>query len=402
MPERSSAPAVEPPRGPGWIRDVPLALVLALIGLVSLRFLGRGRGGPGDGGPPFGSGAADAVTPDALAVVLVGIAAVALVLRRRQPRWTLVVTTAATAIYLAIGYPYGPILASLAVAIYSVARRLPTRPAALWAGAAFVGLLVHLVTRPPEGTALGGAVPAATWVALPFTIGLARRLAAEGRERSRRDADDRLVEAERLRLAQEVHDVVGHGLAAIQMQADIALHVRESRPGQPEEALRAISSASAEALDELRSTLSTIRPDSGAADGASRVPTPGVARLDALCERVRAAGVDVDLEVTGVREALPAATDLAVYRIVQESLTNVVRHSAHPRAEVRVAGTEGAVSVTVTNREPRPEAHAPGFGITGMRHRATQLGGELTHGPGPQPGTFRITATLPLPPEEKP
>lgn len=244
--------------------------------------------------------------------------------------------------------------------------RLPTRPAALWAGAAFLALLVHLVTHPPGGAALGGVLPAATRVALPFTIGLARRL------------------------------------AAIQMQADIALHVREARPGQPEEALRAISAASAEALAELRTTLSTIRPDSPGAQGDSRSLTPGVARLDALCDRVRAAGVAVDLEVTDVRQPLPAAVDLAVYRIVQESLTNVVKHATHPRAEVRVAGTAAAVTITVKNRDPLPEDHAPGFGIVGMQRRASQLGGELAHGPGPEPGTFRISAALPLPPEESP
>lgn len=402
MPERSTASA-RPPRGPAWLRDVPLALALAVVGLVSLRFLGREGGRPGrgpEGPPPFGP--VDDVPPDALAAVLVGVAAVALVLRRLRPRWTLVVATAATATYLTLGYPYGPILVSFAVAVFSVARHRPTREAGLWSGAALVALLVHLAPHLPDGSAIAGVVPAAAWVALPFSIGLARRLAADARARARADADERLVDAERLRLAQEVHDVVGHGLAAIQMQADIALHVRASRPGQPEEALRAISAASAEALEELRSTLSRIRPDDAAAHDGSRDPTPGVARLDALCERVRAAGVAVDLEIDGVREPLPAATDLAVYRIVQESLTNVVKHSQHPRAEVRVTGSDDGVEVTVTNEDVHPDDHTPGFGIVGMRRRATQLGGTLTHGRGPRPNTFRVTAALPLPPEESP
>lgn len=407
VPRRSTGrPA--PARGPGWLREVPLALLLAVLGLVTLPFLGGGEGpwgrqgqGPGDG-PPFGPGASDAVPPDALALALVATAAVALVLRRRQPVWTLVVTTTATATYLALGHPYGPVLLSLAVAVFAIARHRPTREAALWSSGAFVALLVHLFTQPPGGSAVAGVVPAATWVVLPFTIGWARQVLADARARSRADADERLVQAERVRLAQEVHDVVGHGLAAIQMQADIALHVRAARPGQPEEALRAISAASAEALEELRTTLSTLRPEDSGAPDDSRAPTPGVARLGALCERVRAAGVEVDLEVSGVDAALPAATDLAVYRIVQESLTNVVKHSAHPRAEVRVGRDEDAVTVTVTNQDLHADDHVAGLGITGMRHRATQLGGELTHGPGPRPHTFRIHAVLPAPPKESP
>lgn len=410
MPDRSPS---ERPRGPGWVREVPLALLLAVLGFVTLPFLGDDRGpwGPGrgpdggagdgpGGGPPFAPEWLDASAPDALAAVLVLMAAVALVLRRRHPPWTLSVTTLATAAYLAVGYPYGPILLSLAVAVFAVARYRPTRQATAWAVGAFAALFVATLVGPHGEQALAGVVPLAAWVALPFTIGLARHLVTDARARARADADERLVQAERLRLAQEVHDVVGHGLAAIQMQADIALHVRDSRPHQPEEALRAISAASAEALEELRSTLSTVRSDETAAEDGSRAPTPGVARLDALCARVSAAGTEVDLDVR-VDGPAPAAVDLAIYRIVQESLTNVVKHSAHPHAEVRVEQGADGVEVTVTNQDLHPEGHAPGFGITGMRRRATQLGGELTAGPGPTPGVFRVHATLPLPrPEE--
>nr|WP_245354251.1 histidine kinase [Brachybacterium sacelli] len=250
-----------------------------------------------------------------------------------------------------------------------------------------------------------GLVPAAAWVALPFSIGLARHLAADARSRARADADERLVQAERLRIAQEVHDVVGHGLAAIQMQADIALHVRDTRPGQSEEALRAISAASAEALDELRSTLSSIRPDGTDASQDPVAPTPGIARIGALCERVRTAGVAVDLEIDPAAGPLPPAADVAVYRIVQESLTNVVKHSAHPRAEVRIRQESEAVEVTVTNQDLHPAGHEPGFGISGMRHRAARLGGTLTAGAGPEPHTFHVHAVLPLAspsPEEQP
>lgn len=422
MPERRTAAA---PRGPGWLREVPLAVLLGVLGFVSLPFLGDGQGpgrweppdggpdgghgGGPDGGPPFAPGWLDATPPDALAAVLVLTAAVSLVLRRRQPRWTLAVTTITSAAWLAIGYPFGPILLCLAVAVFAIARYRPTQEATLWAvGVVAVGLVAVLV-GPRADTVLAVLVPLAAWVALPFTIGLARHLVSDARTRARADADERLVQHERLRLAHEVHDVVGHGLAAIQMQADIALHVRDSRPGQPEEALRAISAASAEALEELRSTLSSIRPDDapspgGSPDvrqGESRAATPGVARLPALAERVATAGVQVDLDVR-VDGPLPAAADLAVYRIVQESLTNVVKHSAHPRAQVSVVREVDRVEVTVTNDDLHPEGHERGFGITGMQRRAAQLGGGLTFGPGGQPHTFRIHATLPVPPKESP
>lgn len=401
-------------RIPGWERMLPVALVLALLGLVVLRLSGTHMGpwGPmghdGTGhGPPVGPGMMGDTTPDPLAAVLVVTAALALVLSRHRPRTTLAVTAGATAVWFAIGYPYGPILLCLAVAVYGPARFRPTREATLWAAAVVLLLLAARALGAGGDAALLALVPLAAWVALPVTIGLARRLTAETRTRDRRAADERLVQAERLRVAQEVHDVVGHGLAAIQMQADIALHVRDARPEQPEEALRAISAASAEALEELRSTLTALDGGTGGTD-ESRAPTVGVARLPSLAERVTAAGVHVDLTVDSVDgtdaadvdATLPPTVDLAVYRIVQESLTNVVKHSAHPRAEVRVTRTRDHVEVEVTNEDLAAQAPDEGFGIAGMRRRAEHLGGELAAGPGPEPGTFRVHARLPLPQEQ--
>ncbi|WP_193105569.1 sensor histidine kinase [Brachybacterium sp. FME24] len=374
------------------------ALLFAAFALATLPVIGRASGnwGPRSGGPsptqPLPDGTA---TPDAVAAALVLLTAAALVLRRRRPVTTLIAVTVATTLYLVIGYPYGPVLLGVAVAVFCVARHRPPRVAAGWAAGAFVALLIHLLV-PGDGTpGFTGFVPAAAWVALPFSLGLARHLVADARSRARADADESLVQAERLRLAQEVHDVVGHGLAAIQMQADIALHVHETRPGQSEDALRAISAASAEALEELRSTLSSIRPEGAVAPGDTVAPTPGLARLGPLCERVRAAGFAVELEVTGARDPLPTALDLAVYRIVQESLTNVVKHSAHPRAEVQVHRGAEEVEVTVTNQDLHPDEHTAGFGISGMQRRAAQLGGTVTFGAGPQPHTFRLHAVLP-------
>jgi signal transduction histidine kinase len=283
----------------------------------------------------------------------------------------LAVTTAAVSAYLVTGHPYGPIFLALVAAGYTVGRHTPTPRAVLIAVGAFLGILPHLVIGATP-TNLAGVVPAAAWIAIPFTIGIARRLVAESRARERAETERRKLDDERLRLATEVHDIVGHGLAAIQLQADIALHVAPAKPDQALAALKAISAASAAALSELRSTLGAI-DDTPA---ASRAPTPGLARLAELCGRVRDAGVDVDLRVRGEQRGIPSEVDVAAYRIVQESLTNVVKHAHRPHATVLVGYEPTRLTLTITS----PHHAAPireGFGIRGMRRRAEQLGGEL-------------------------
>jgi signal transduction histidine kinase len=329
---------------------------------------------------------------DAIAIALIVIAGGATALRRRWPVPTLIVVTAATAAYLTSGYPYGPILAAVAVAVYSVARHTPLLRASLWCAGALAMLMLHLFTNPAALDGAAGLLPGSAWVGIPFTIGVARRLVAEAGARERAESERRVVDAERLRLAQEVHDVVGHGLAAIQMQADIALHLRESSPGQAQVALEAISRASSDALAELRATLAAISPD-GTDPGADRAPAPGLARVDDLRRRVEDAGVKVDVTVRGRPRALPAAVDLAAYRILQESLTNVVKHSPHPRATVEISYRTGEVGLAVANQDLPGGAPAEGFGIAGMRRRATHLGGDLTARPAD--GRFEVRATIP-------
>jgi signal transduction histidine kinase len=199
------------------------------------------------------------------------------------------------------------------------------------------------------------------------------------------------VDAERLRLAQDVHDVVGHGLAAIQMQADIALHLRQSKPAQAQVALEAISRASSDALAELRTTLAAISPDGSGPDSA-RAPAPGLARVDDLRRRVEDAGVTVEVTVRGKPRPLPAAVDLAAFRILQESLTNVVKHSPHPRASVEISYRPAEVVLAVANQD-LAGAHTDGFGIAGMRRRAAHLGGELTARRAE--GRFEVRASIP-------
>jgi signal transduction histidine kinase len=177
------------------------------------------------------------------------------------------------------------------------------------------------------------------------------------------------------------------------MQAEIALHLLARKPEQAEAALTAISRTSKEALDELRVTLTVVRRDEAADD---RAPAPGLAQLPQLRDRLAGAGVPVTVEVTGEPRALPVAVDLAAYRVVQESLTNVLRHAGPATATVRLRHTRTgvAIEVTDTGRGPAP-GPGVGYGLAGMRERVTALGGTFTAGPAPG-GGFRVSATLPV------
>ncbi len=356
--------------------DVGVAAALTALTLVTLPFL------------PV----ADGVRPvDALAYTLAITAATATIFRTRWPVPALGVVTAATVTYLLLAYPYGPVMVCLVVAVYSLARRRPLRPALLYATATLALLVIHVFTHP---AALGmpvGLIPASAIVAVPFSIGVARRMWHEARAAERTAAEQQARDDERLQLAHEVHDVVGHGLAAIQMQADIALHL--GTPDDASTALEAISKAANEALTELRTTLAEIRPGSGRGAGPERAPTAGLANLEVLAQRVRSAGVSVDLAVTGTRRPLPDAVDLAAYRVLQESLTNVVKHGAGSAARIEVAYEPDTVRLAVRNPRTADGAFVAGFGITGMRHRVESLGGRLDAGPVDE--SFEVRAALP-------
>lgn len=391
--------------------DVALAVALVVIGIV-------------------GTGAADAgLDPDrpidALGFALVVGTAGVLLVRRRWPLPTLAAATVLTAGYLVVGYTYGPILFSFFVAVYTVARLVDLAAAAAACLAAVVVLLTHLFTNSAALPGLAGLIPGSAWVVTPFTIGVIARLRNEAADASRAELVRERVADERLRVAREVHDVVGHGLAAIKMHADIGLHLLPKRPEQAEAALTTISRTSTEALAELRATLAVVRRvgsgngiDAGAGNGngdgtdgatgidtetttgtgpdtvAPRSPAPGLGRLEELCQRMREAGVDVRLTISGPTRPVSAAVDLAGYRVVQESLTNVLRHSATKQATVRVAYESDALVITVTNPATAVPGTLTGLGIPGMRERVQALGGRFSAGPGPT-GTFEVRAGIP-------
>jgi len=218
-----------------------LAGVLLFFGLAGTRFAALNQPGT--------------TRLDAAAYALIAVAPLALAVRRRWPVGTLAVATAAVSAYLVRGYPYGPIMIVFLIAVYTVAAARPIRTAAVAAGIALVAVVLHVFVPPVSALGLDELAPVTAWVVVPFAVGVTVRLSREATARARIDAARRIADDERLRVAQEVHDVVGHGLAAINMQAEIALHLMDRKPEHARAALTAISRTSKAGLDELRATL---------------------------------------------------------------------------------------------------------------------------------------------------
>jgi signal transduction histidine kinase len=355
--------------------DTALAVVLAVLGVL-------------------GTAGADLrvdtdVPIDGRGYALVVAAALLLAVRRLWPLLTLGLVAVLASAYLVLGYPYGPILISFAVAVYTAARHRPLSTSLPAAGAALAVLLLHLFTSESAMTGFVGLAPGSAWAVVPYAIGSTVRLVQESAERARAEVIRQSVDDERLRVAQEVHDVVGHGLAAINMQANIALHLLPKDPRQAEAALTAISRSSAEALDELRSTLAVVRRDE-----AHRVPAASLDGIEELCGRMRVAGMRVDLETSGIRRSVPPPVGLAGYRVVQESLTNALLHGSAQSATVRLRYDDHAVALAISNPASSANDLGEGLGITGMQQRVASVGGDFSAGPTPD-GLFEVRALLP-------
>ena len=240
--------------------------------------------------------------------------------------------------------------------------------------------LVYGYAVPPANDAL----LLAGWMLAVAIAAEATRIRAErvAATRASRQLDQRRQQSEeRLRIARDLHDVIGHNISLINVQASMGLDLIDSQPEQARAALTAIKSASKEALQELRTMLTPLRRDD---DAAPRSPAPGLDRLPELIKLTRAAGLTVDVEVTGKAPPVPAAVQLAAYRIIQESLTNVARHAGRARVTVRVTYDDANMHVQIDDDGTAPSGGASaigtGSGITGMRERATALGGDLSAG----------------------
>jgi signal transduction histidine kinase len=350
--------------------------------------------------------------PSAAAYALIVVAGAALVWRRRWPLPVLAVATAGVTAWSAAGFVNGAPLLLPIVALYTLASVTPRRTNARTAIAAGAVVLVALGVS--EGAAaplgwIGGpntTLPfeVATAVGIGFTIAARREHLAAVQERAVRAEETRehearrRVDAERLRIARELHDVVAHSMAMINVQAGVAAHVIDTRPQQAAQALTAIKAASKEGLRELRAILNVLRQ---ADEPDTTSPAPGLTQLDSLVSATRQAGLPVELERRGTGAALPAAVDLAAYRIVQESLTNVLRHAGPTPTTVCVDHRPGRLLIDVTDAggagPPSESTEGAGTGIRGMRERAEALGGMVVAAPRAA-GGFSVHAELPLEP----
>ncbi|WP_174248423.1 histidine kinase [Streptomyces hoynatensis] len=334
--------------------------------------------------------------------LLLALGPALLLLRRRHPGPVALGTAATALVYLGAGYPYGPVFLSVLVGSFSAVVR-GHRYAAwgafglLWTGLLLVG---HWLYRwlPPAGdgpTDWAGDGALAAWsVAVLAVAQLARtRFEQRARERAERAAAERRrADEERLRIARELHDVLAHSISVINVQAGVGLALLDSDPEQARSALTTIKAASKEALGEVRQVLDTLRSPGA----APRAPAPGLGRLPELAEQAANAGLRVDVATEGEAAPLPPGADLAAFRIVQEALTNIVRHSGSRTARVRLRYAAGALELRVDDEGPATgEGAGGGNGLVGMRERAAAFGGTVEAGPRPG-GGFRVVATLPL------
>jgi signal transduction histidine kinase len=328
--------------------------------------------------------------------VLAGLLVVAPVaVRRLWPLPVLGAVIAATAGALLSGiipdYASFPAFAALALALYTVGVTVPRRRsvAALALCLTVVAALLIAVLRTGLGdaTTVGEVGFVASLVAAAWVLGRATRERRAFATRVAEQATHRAVVEERLRIARELHDVVAHSMSVIAVKAAVGNHVAEADPREARAALGVIEATSRGALLELRRALGMLR------EHGSYAPAPGLADLPRLAEQASAGGVHVDLAVTALE--LPDGVGLSVFRIVQEALTNVVKHAAPARCrvEVDVDPTEVRIAVTDDGRRATGPA-ADGHGLIGIRERVSMYGGALTTGPGPD-GGFRLAARLP-------
>jgi signal transduction histidine kinase len=347
---------------------------------------------------------------DILAYALLVAGPVALLFRRRHPAPVVAVVMAVSVLYLLRGYVFGPMFLSPVVAIVSAVSA--GRRVASWVVcAAGVAVLSVAGLFTPVGPFrlrywnLGHALAMLTWLLILLTgaeILRVRRERTAQIRRTRAEEERRRASEERLRIARELHDVLAHNISMINVQAGVALHLMDERPEQARTALSAIKDASKEALTEVRSVLGVLRQVD---ESAPRSPAAGLARLDDLVSRARVAGITVHTRTTGDARPLPAGVDLAAFRIIQESLTNVTRHAGPGvTASVRLAYGDGELVIEVLDDGRGAPGDLPdgGNGIPGMRERVTALGGEISTGPRDGTDGFRVRARLPVPSGELP
>jgi signal transduction histidine kinase len=343
------------------------------------------------------------VVPRPVVLILVLLSVLPAAVRRLWPRTVLAVVTVAAAVVLAlfVGDPVPQF--AVAFVSYLIPAQLPRREA-IWAlggtlATLAAGLAVFAVTRHggpyPGGTraalsalAENGLLVAGSWI-VGYTICQQRAYRQALRVQAERD--------DRIRIARELHDVVAHGLSLIAVQAGVANWVVESQPAEAARALASIEEISRGALREMRALLGVLRVDSDPAAEPDLAPAHSLADLNELTGRVTAAGIRVDLDVRGTPAAVLPGLELAAYRVIQEAVTNVIKHSGAGRCQVLLTYAADAITVRVaddgTAGPDQPAGH--GHGLTGMRERVAMYDGTFEAGPRPD-GGFAVTARFPL------
>ncbi|HEV3292007.1 MAG TPA: sensor histidine kinase [Streptosporangiaceae bacterium] len=384
-------------RGPLGIRPVDVGLALLVLGAVELNV--ATAGGPG------------AAPLNPLAYLLGAVLVLPVLVRHRWPRFELIACSVLLFIYYSTGHRRNLSPAPLlALPLYDAAVAGYLRLAIIIPAVYMViGLfVVKLSTHQGVVSLLASFLPSIVVLFLAIVLGQEvrwrRLLAAEAAERMRMLREEQESEAarrvaeERLRIARDLHDTVAHSMATITVQAGSALHLLTGQDERVRAALTAIRQTSKAALGEMRDTLGQLRQ--GAVDGPAE--TGGLDRLPALCDAVTAAGAPVTVEVEGEQQPLPAEVDQAAYRILQESLTNVLRHAGQAaRATVSLRYEPGQLVIRVTDDgggrsgQPVPDEPGAGHGLTGMAERAAEIGGQVTAAPLAG-GGFEVVAALPL------
>ena len=327
-------------------------------------------------------------TDPVLALLCAAVAVGSLVVALRAPLVGVIGTVAAVAALVAVPLQDGPIFLTLGAGAYLVATRRAVRRWLPWVAAGVAVVAVALVLRVLQDADLERSLWQVVAVSAVVSAGAAIGTVVRTRRHAALDRAHRAATEEQLRMAQDLHDGVGHGLAVVAMQAGVALHVLDRDPVAAREALEAIRATSREALDSLRTELSQL-----AGEPAARRPRPGLHDLPALVARVGAAGPSV--AVTGPVPVVPEPVDGAAYAIVQEALTNVLRHASATAVEVTLERLDGDLHIVVSDDGRGGDVQAEGMGLRGMRERAAMLGGTVTAGPRPT-GGFEVTAVLPV------
>jgi signal transduction histidine kinase len=374
--------------------DALLAAILAVTSVVPVLAFGD---------PSWGK-------PEALGVTLGLLSTVPVAWRARYPLSAAAIVLAANAACIFAAAPnqaaFQPFVA-LVLTFYSAGSRAEGRRAMWVPPVLAVASVPIFFAAVRHGQSSGNIIPSIVWLLAAWAVGRTVRswrhknvaLEAANREleEQRELQAQAAVAVERGRIARELHDVVAHNVSMIVVQAGAAARVLDGDQPDVRNALEVIASTGRETVDEMRALLGVVRSDDGP---AALKPQPGLADLDQLVSGVREAGLPVTLRIEGASRPLPAALDLSAYRIVQEALTNTVKHAGPARAEVTVRYEDGLVTLEIADTGRGPDSgpitgHGTGHGLVGMRERAAMFGGKLEAAPGD--GGFTVRARLPLP-----